>query len=128
MNIIFQHEPVFAIRLRDQTPSIGMAQKAARFRGTEMRPERIRPLEVLLRVDFRAIYSGNSQEFQLMSTQLLLHPMKSLNIFIKVYDVNIQNAFLNNSRDNPVANRQELALFVQSMLALEVVEITVAPS
>jgi hypothetical protein len=95
MNIIFQHEPVFAIRLRDRTPNIGMAQKAARFRSAEMRPARIRPVGVLPRVNLRPIHSGNSQKFQLMSTQLLLHPMKSLNIFIKVYDVNIHNASLN---------------------------------
>src|ERR1700756_2795200 len=48
MNVIFQHERVFALRLRDQTPSSGMTQKATGFPGAEMAPAWIGPVWVML--------------------------------------------------------------------------------
>jgi hypothetical protein len=92
MNVIFQHERVFALRLRDQTPSSGMTQKATGFPGAEMAPAWIGPVWVMLCLNLCTVYCGDTQIFKFVSSQLLLHPMKSVNIFIQVYNVNVQNA------------------------------------
>jgi hypothetical protein len=93
MNIVFQYKPVFVGRLHDQTPDVDVAQQAANFPSAKVGPEWTGPVGILLGVNVCPVHRGNTQKGKLVSSQLLLHPMKSLNIFIKVYNVNVQNAF-----------------------------------
>ena len=94
MNVVFQHDSVVAMSSRDQTPRIGMAEQTTDFRGAKMRPECSGEGGGVHRVNLCTIDCANTRECKLLSAQLLLHPMKSLNVFIKVYNVNLQNVFL----------------------------------
>src|SRR6516165_152762 len=95
MNIIFQHDSMFAGRLHDHTPGIRMALKATDFRGAQIRSQGIGPVEILL-PRFIPIHCGDTRMLELLSSQLLLHPIEPVNIFIKVYNIDIQNSSLNN--------------------------------
>ena len=82
VNIVLQHQAVFSIRLRDQAPSIGVAQKATDLGVAEMRPAWIRPVRVLPCAKLCSVHCGNTRIFKFLSSELPMHPVKSLNILV----------------------------------------------